>query len=161
MNYKSREILDVFHAHAYTDNEDTFARNHIHGLSSLYLYENGYSSFDALLYAFKLWIHEKNYLSIFANGSQKECKALSLNIADIGLPQWNVRNEEAYHQVASKFKKLSIPILHVKCPKEAHSSFHGPCIKNNTDGELAKARHGYHCSLYDVFELYLCYVMTD
>ena len=161
MNYKTREIVDVFHAHAYTEIGDTFSRNHIHGLSKTFLFEKGFSSFEELVNAFKIWLRSKNHLSIFANGAHNECKSLSLNIADIGLPQWSIRKDEAYHQVASKFKKLSIPINHVQCPKDAHAWFHGPFRKNDTVGELAKARHGYHCSLYDAYELYLCYVMTD
>ena len=162
MNYSTREIVDVFHGHAYTDDGDTFSRNHVHGLSQSFLFDKGCSTLEELIADFKQWLSGKNYLTIFGHNPQTEMQMLCLNIADIGLPPWSLRKDEAYHEVALKFKKLNIPINRVRCPKEAHAWFHGPCyMKNKTDGELAKARHGYHCSLYDAYELYLCYVMTD
>lgn len=161
VNYTTREIVDVFHGHAYTDIGDTFSRNHVHGLSQTFLFEKGFSSLQELISSFKYWLSGKNYLTIFGHSPHTEIQALSLNIADIGLPPWSVRKDEAYHEVALKFKKLNIPINRVRCPKEAHTWFHGPCPKSHADGELAKARHGYHCSLYDAYELYLCYVLTD
>ena len=61
MCYNTHEIIDVFHEYAKTDDNDTFARSHIHGLNMDYLKRHGHSSEQSLIRVFKNWLKNKNY----------------------------------------------------------------------------------------------------
>lgn len=160
MNALTREIVDVYHAHARTIDGDFYARRHIHGLNVLYLNAHGFHSESQLIQDFKKWLRGKDILVMYANDPTKEKTVLNLTIKDMELPPWKQRVSMHAHQTAVAFKKNSVPILNKSCPKDAHSAFVGYPVYRNTATELAKRSHGFHCSLYDVFELYLYYV-TD
>ena len=162
MRLHDRQIVDAFHGYAYTTQDDAWARKRIHGLSLSFLKERGYSSEAELVTVFKSWLRHKNYLNIFSNGPQKEQKALSLNVFDLPLPPWIERHNQPYHVVAQCFKDINIRLLGKSCCREAHSAFEG-FDRNQADDSLtmlAKERHGYHCSLYDCIELYLCFILS-
>ena len=157
MNCLTREIVDVYHKHAKMDRADWWARHHIHGLDPYFLQTCGVASEDELLKEFKQWLHGKDILAFYANDPQKEDKALGLVIYDMGLPIWKERVKSWPYQMARKFKDESIPVFNKSCDKTAHSAFRGyPFCR--TDTELAKFNHGYHCALYDAYELYLTYL---
>ena len=160
MNALTREIMDVYHAYAKCDFGDTYARRHIHGLSVSHLNANGFPNEKTLIDNFKKWLRGKDILVMYANDPSKEKTILNLPIKDINLPIWKERVAMFTHQTARAFKKNSVPVLNKSCPKEAHSAYLGFPLRRNTDTELAKSSYGYHCSLYDSFELYLHYV-TD
>ena len=162
MRLHDRQIVDVFHAHAYTTEKDEWARKRIHGLSLTFLKEHGYSSEAELVSVFKNWLRPKHYLNVFANAPLKERKVLSLNICDIALPCWVERHNQPYHQIAQCLKNINVSFLEKSCCREAHSAFVG-FDKTHTDKSLtmkAKERHGYHCSLYDCIEMYLCFILS-
>ena len=162
MDYNTREIVDVYHAYAYTDELDWYARNHVHGLSLDYLKKYGHPCTEALHVDFKNWLRPKNVIMIYANDPNKESRDLNLNICDIGLDKWLTRSTKPYHSVALCFKRLNIPILGTCCSAVAHSMYRGLANKRlNNCTDSAKEHHGYHCSLYDCYELYLCYITTD
>ena len=161
MDYDTREIIDVFHGHANCRESDTFARRHIHGLSTDFLLRKGYENTKNLIQAFKDWAETKNCILYYGNNPAKEINELKISVADIGLDQWMFRVDKPYHHVALYFKKHNIPILSKRCCKEAHSSYQRAYIRPFNKTDLAKERSGYHCSLYDCYEMYLCYVTTD
>jgi len=160
MNALTREIVDVYHAYAKCENADFYCRSHIHGLNTLYLKEFGFPNEKALIDNFKRWLRTKDVLVMYANDPTKEKTVLNLPIKDMELPKWTERVSMFTHQTALAFKKNSIPVLNKSCPKHAHNSFVGFPVMRDTPTQLAKRSHGYHCSLYDSFELYLVYV-TD
>ena len=155
VNRKTNAIIDVFHAFAETDSDDSFARRHIHGLNKRYLKKSGFPSEACLISVFKLWLAQKGDLQIFCNDAQKEQKSLGLKIGELKLLPWAERRHCASHVMALRYKELSIPILKESCTPAAHSDFVSAITSSsNHDTNIAKARHGYHCALYDVLELY-------
>jgi len=158
MNIVTRQIVDVFHQHAKAESPDFWARRHIHGLSPVYLNEFGVSDEATLIKNFKTWLQGKDVLVMYANDPKKESTSLNLPVKDMGLPQWSERAFLPYHQTALDYKKNFIPILNKRCCQEAHASFSNYRMKKQNKTEQAKFDHGFHCSLYDAYELYLCYV---
>lgn len=158
MNALTREIVDVYHAYANTENADFYSRDYIHGLSTSYLKQYGFPNEKALIDNFKMWLRSKDVLVMYANDPTKEKTALNLSIKDMELPKWAERASMFTHQTAVAFKNNSVPVLNKTCSKYAHSSFVGYPLARETPTLLAKRNHGYHCSLYDAFELYLAYV---
>ena len=158
MNVKTRQIVDVYHRHAKSDNCDFWSRLHVHGLSKLYLDKFGLPSEDALVQDFRKWLAGKDVLAMYANNPQKEKASLKLPIKDMGLPRWSERGFLSYHQTALCFERNFIPILDKRCCKDVHSSFSNYPMKKHSKTELAKHEFGFHCSLYDCYEMYLCYV---
>lgn len=160
MNCETRQIVDVYHGHANVVEieTDSWSRHHIHGLNPLFLYTHGFPSEDSLLQNFRSWLRGKDVLAMYGNNPSQEKFVLNLNILDMCLPQWIDRVDQAYHKVAFAFKKEFVPILDKRCCKEAHNNFTGYPLSRGTSTEFAKRSHGVHCSLYDTFELYLCYV---
>ena len=154
VNRNTNAIVDVFLGYAYTDEDDAFSRLHIHGLNKVYLKDFGFPSEDSLLTVFKIWLSRKRYIALFANDSRKESQALGLNFSDFKLAPWAERSHRASHQLALRYKELSIPILHAFCPSFAHSSFANAPSSPNAFSSIAKHRHGHHCALYDCLELY-------
>ena len=160
MDYETREIVDVFHGHAYTTEPDFYARNHIHGLSPTFLKETGYESPSKLIEVFSNWLRGKDYIFLYGNNPGREVKELQLYISDIGLDQWSMRSYKAYHEVAYYFKKHNIPICSTRCSEKAHSMYHSANVRPFNLSDTAKERHGHHCSLYDCYELYLFYITS-
>ena len=161
MDYDSRELVDAFHGYAQTSESDRFARKHIHGLNPDFLSRKGYSNAYKLITAFKEWLEGKNYAMCWGNAPAKEIQELKMYVADIGLDQWIHRDKKPYHCVAFSFKKHNIPILSKRCCAEAHSSFENVYVRPSNKTDAAKERWGHHCSFYDCYEMYLCYVTTD
>ena len=158
MNALTRQIVDVYHAHADTTHSDTWARYHVHGLNPLYLRDHGFPSEHALIQDFKMWLRGKDVLAIYANDPRKEAAILNLPIKDLELPRWADRVFQPYHQLALTFKRDFVPILDKRCSADAHSAFRKYPMRKLNETELAKRDFGVHCSLYDVYELYLAYV---
>lgn len=159
VNATSFEIMDVFHAYAQTTEADIFARKHIHGLNQDFVSLYGLPSESHLLLSFLEWLSKKSSVAVFANGPDKEQRALKLKIHDFKLTPWAVRQNNASHQIAIKYKELSIPLLNHSCPTIAHSSFVSPPPTSNSDTFLAKLKHGHHCAFYDIVELYFAWIM--
>ena len=161
MNAFTRQIVDVFHGHAFAKQSDWWARLHVHGLNKTFLERNGEYDDIALLQNFKNWLSRKNVLSLYANNPRKESDALDIVIEDIELPPWAERIYQPYHQMALSYKCEFIPILNKRCCFEAHSVFKRYPIRKLNETEIAKRDHGFHCSLYDAYELYLYYVSKN
>ena len=103
-------------------------------------------------------------VKVFANDATHERKTLDLKkyISDIGLPPWKDRIHNNYHIIANNMKQCDLPILNFcSCDKRRHNYFN-PFIYKKLDSETVKAKalHLHHCSLYDVYELYLFYKST-
>ena len=158
MNALTRQIVDVYHEHAMPDNPDQWARRHIHGLNEKFLQQHGFPNEETLLRDFKRWLRGKDVLSIYANAPSKEATALNLVIHDMNIPSWAERVYQSYHQTVLSFKNEFIPILDKRCCAEAHISFVKYPLKRLNETEIAKRDFGFHCSLYDAYELYLCYI---
>ena len=154
INRWTHEIVDVFHAFAFTEEEDEFARRHIHGLNKIYLKSKGFPDEATLLAAFKKWMERKSHENVFSNGAYKESKVLGIEVKEFKLLPWADRRHTASHKIAISFKEHCIPILGRKCIPTAHASFVTASASNNLFTNIAKARHGHHCALYDVIELY-------
>ena len=160
MNAFTRQIVDVYHAHATCHRADIWPRLHIHGLNPNYLERYGFPDEESLINDFKEWLRPKDVLSIYANNPAKEVGVLNMPIMDVGIPPWAERVYQSYHQMAIAFKSEFIPILDKRCCPEVHSCFKRYPIKRLSEGEIAKRDHGFHCALYDTYELYLCYISS-
>ena len=158
MNAWTKQIVDVYHAHAFSHQSDLWARTHIHGLALSFLNNHGFRDEEALIQNFKRWLVQKDIVSLYANGPGKESEVLNIPISDIGLPPWADRIYQPYHQMALSFKREFIPILDKRCCFEAHAAFTHYNMKRLNETEIAKSSHGFHCSLYDAYELYLSYI---
>ena len=159
MNQETHAIMDVFHAYARTEEEDTFARSHVHGLNKDYVILLGFASEAELVEEFKSWLSSKPYIALFANGAHKEAQMLNMTVCDFNLAPWAERQHHASHKIAIRYKELSIPICGRKCSPYAHSSYVSPPACANAFTALAKSCHGYHCALYDCVELYFQHIL--
>ena len=160
MDSKSHEIVDVFHAYAHCEEDDTYSRQHIHGLNPTVYKASGFPSEESLIGMFKLWLGHKHHpYSIVANNPRKESEALCLTISDLRLAPWAERKDNASHQIALRYKELSVSILGRRCSQAAHSCFISAPSSPNALSSVAKARHGFHCALYDAVELYFEWMM--
>ena len=154
VNRNTHEIANVFLGYAYTDEDDEFARQHVHGLNRSYTKEYGYPSHIGLIQGFKDWLAYIPNALIFCNGAEREKRTLDLDIREFKLLPWAERKDCASHKVALAYKELTIPIRGRRCDQKAHSCFRSAPSSPNASASIAKARHGYHCALYDVMELY-------
>lgn len=159
MNALTRQIVDVYHGHATSSCFcDSWARSHIHGLNTCFLRQCGFPNQGTLIYDFKHWLRGKDVLAMYANNPGKEADVLNLPIKDMGLPPWAERMHQSYHQMARTYKNEFIPILNKRCCAEAHAAFTKYPLKRLSETEIAKRDYGFHCALYDAYELYLCYI---
>lgn len=161
VNTQTQEIVNVFLGYAMTDKNDDFSRNHVHGLDLSFLEREGFHSEDDLINAYKDWLAPKLYSKIISNGPDKESKALKVPIVNYPLLPWKDRGNEMSHQLALRFKKLGVSIIGRQCLPSTHASFIcAPYCKNEKSFET-KAKHEYHCALYDTYELYLHYMFYE
>lgn len=160
MNASTRQIVDVYHAYAATTDDDFWARKRIHGLNPCFLLHNGFPTEAALIHDFRSWLQGKDILVMFANDPVKEQTSLELKVHDMELPPWAERITQASHEVSLAFKNNFIPVLDKRCCQAAHNKFVGYHLFKENATEVAKSTHGFHCSLYDAYELYLTYVMN-
>ena len=161
---RKKRVLDVFHAYGNYSAGDHFARDHIHGLSENFLLNHSIGSESDLIEAFMTWLKPKTYVkALYANNPAKEASLLGLPIIDFPLPKWVDRQYEPFHLEALSLKNHSHCFASMSCPKSAHSQFLYPIKHNNPETMLAKEKHGFHCSFYDVVELYcaFCYKCED
>ena len=158
MNAWTKQIVDVYHAHAFSHQTDLWARLHIHGLNLHFLKSHGFRDEETLIQDFKRWLVGKNVVNLYANNPVKESEVLNMPITDIGLPPWADRIYQPYHQMALTYKREYVPILDKRCCFEAHAAFTHYNMKRLNETEIAKRGHGFHCSLYDAYELYLSYI---
>lgn len=158
MNAFTMQIVDVYHAHAKSYQSDWWSRLHVHGLNRNFLNHHGFPDEESLMQDFKEWLAPKDVMTMYANDPSKENEVLNLNIKDIRIPPWADRIYQPYHQMALTYKNDFIPILDKRCCNEAHSMFKRYPMKRLSETEIAKRDYGFHCSLYDAYELYLCYV---
>jgi hypothetical protein len=158
MNAMTRQIVDVYHSHAVSSQPDYFARFHIHGLDPTFLSKNGFPNEETLIRDFKRWLRSKDILAMYANDPQKESSILNISIKDMEIPPWQERIKQCYHQMTKIFKQSFIPILNKRCCPEAHAAFKYYPMKRLSETEIAKRDFAFYCSLYDEYELYLCYI---
>lgn len=158
INALTKQIVDVYHQHANSEVQDFWPRLHIHGLSKVFLKNHALPDEEALIQDFKKWLRGKDVLAMYANNPDKEKQCLGLPIKDMPLPKWSERTNQPYHRMAHSFKNNFIPILDKRCCSAAHASFSNYKMKRDSESELAKYQFGFHCSLYDAYELYLYYV---
>lgn len=161
MDVNTLEVVSVYHKFAFSHG-DTWCRRNIHGLNLDFLHRFGFANEDELLNDFKLWTHNKNIKMVYENGISLSTLKVFKSCQNLPLSNWTVRIHEDYHKLAYKLKMLESEIHGVNCTAHVHSMFrpYGR-IKNNfppKDSVLAKESHGYHCALYDAYELVLFYL---
>lgn len=160
MDCKSHKIVDVFHSYARTEDDDTFARRHIHGLNPSGFETNDFPTEDTLVRVFKIWLHQRPCkYTLVANDPRKEANTLGVTILDLKLAPWTERNNRASHQIALRYKELSVSIRGRSCSQAAHSCFVSALPSSNIISSMAKEKHGFHCALYDAVELYFEWLM--
>lgn len=160
MDNESFQIISVFHKHAECHpKDDKWSRKHIHGLNRNYLSNSGYSNENDLVTACYNWLKSFKVVVLYANNPSKERKLFpKYSVFDMFLPSWEDRMNQPYHVLAHRFKFLNVPILNTRCSAYVHAEYlnkrwMGPSLK-----DMAKVLHGYHCSLYDCYELYLFFL---
>ena len=112
MNAETRQIVDVYHAHARRTVPDDWAVKHIHGLSDSFLNTYGFLNEESLINDFRNWRRGKDVLAFYGNNPGKEKQLLGIRILDMCIPQWSERVHHPSHRVAQRFKQESIPVLH-------------------------------------------------
>ena len=154
--------MDVFHAHANINEEnDSFSRKAIHGLNLDFLHRCGFPSEDELASAFRVWMSRRQIDFVFANGPRKEADYLNMEICHFPLPIWRDRPFDAAHQLALSCKRHETPVGMTACTREIHNAYHpSPPQSNASPGVIARYDFGYHCSLYDSYELYLAMLLN-
>ena len=166
-----KKIVDVFHHHVrypvngdsqFIIDNDSFSRQHVHGLNLDFLSTHGLESECDLIELFHKWLSNHYPIDgILAHAPHKERQLLSLPIIiDVGLKSWAERDFLSSHALALARKMNCTSVKGVSC-KDAHSSFIGWKPKNvhaPTSGDIVKMNFSHHCSLYDCFECFLHYV---
>ena len=156
------EILDVFHELVQVDKDvDAWARDHVHGLNEDWLSLNGWKFENSLVTVFKSWLKSKNFVLLFGNNPTTERRKFNINMCDLHLPPWVDRQNKPYHILAKKFKELNVAFLGKSCHSLAHSKYLRPAPCANQATFIAKWNHGYHCALYDCYELYLHFLLNE
>ena len=155
---KSKIINDIFHEYGDYSPSDYFARKHVHGLSEDFLTKHSIGPESKLIQAFLTWVRPKRIKAIYANNPGKESTVLGIPIQNFSLHNWVDRQHQSYHQMSLKLKSNGYPIFQqFVCPKAAHNMYVCPPVHKNPEIAYVKQKHGYHCSLYDVMELYLAF----
>ena len=150
-------IIDVFHAHANVPfgRDDNWARRNIHGLNLDFLNNHGFPTEHELQAAFHVWYSKRNSVINFVNNPGKESKFLNIKLSDVQLPIWIERVNTPAHQIALAFKRHETPIGNATCFSSIHNCY-SPDYNNSMDKRTcAKKEWGFHCSLYDAYEVYL------
>ena len=157
----NKNVVDVFHNYAYCPwDQDGWSRKHIHGLNPDLLVDSAYANEHLLIDAFLTWLSKFNVFIIYANNPRSESIKLGLTICDIGLPDWAERVKHDYHTIPHFYKMNNEDYdLNISCHDIMHSCYETtPIYSHMTPNQIAKAKHGWHCSLADAFELYLFYL---
>ena len=162
MSVETLQLLDVYHEFAKPKCSDAWARRHVHGLNkNLHEIVNAFETPEALIRDFKDWTRGMNVLTVYANNPMKEQKELDWPIRDIGLPNWEDRDTLPSHEIALGMKKRWLPVLNRRCSAVVHKEFEFFPVYRGRKSELAKARWGCHCPLYECFEMMLEYSVTS
>ena len=153
------QICAVYHKFAACEPfQDMWSRRYIHGLDFGRLYQHGFTNEQELLCDFKSWLSQFNVQDIYANNCVRERQLLNMNVKDVGLPNWVERVKHRYHNIPQFCKKYGQPIFNVICDEDNHRIFQRRDILPSMKlCDKLKYAHGYHCSLADVYELYLFY----
>lgn len=154
------KIVDVYHAYAACrTTDDSFCRRHLHGLEVHILHSIGFPHETALTTNFQQWLASKSVDNIFANDPKKERQLFpNLCVQDVGLPVWVARVGLRAYQVALEAKRFQLPIKDTVCGSWVHGAFQSAVRSNKrnpTDTDMLKIYHGFHCSLYDSYMIYL------
>ena len=160
MDNETHRIVSVYHKHADCDPSlDFWARQNIHGLNVKYLSQCGFPNETVLIADFEKWLQSLNIKCMFANNPAKERHMLpKYEVFDILLPPWEKRIDMSYHEVANRFKELNLPVSSAQCSTYIHNQY---CRSRffTTNSQVLKSLHGYHCSLFDCYEMYLFYLL--
>ena len=159
MNKETENILDVYHkfANIRRPNVDWYASKYIHGLRPAFLAEHGFQNQRQLKRDFKLWLKTKSVHKIYVNDPTCERGIPKPYVVeDIRLPIWKDRVRKESHVMAQNLQDSNIAFFtDAKCFREAHSNYEPLIYFRNR----VKNGHSFHCSLYDVYELFLYYCM--
>ena len=152
------EIKDSYHAFAQSEINDSFSRYYVHGLNANFLRHNGFPCEADLIQNFKSWLDSKPHVALFGQNPHRESKVLNVKINDMTLGSWSKRRYEPWHRMVKRFKDHMVAFAGKRCSHAAHSSFRKPPDCSSFMTYVAKMEHGFHCALYDAFELYLYYL---
>ena len=159
VDIKDLSIVDIYHKFAYARG-DMWARRNIHGLNPNFLYTFGFRNASLLLEDFMNWKSNYDIVNVFENCPNSMSYHFFDNITDLRLPLWTVRVYENYNIIARRLKEFNGSVFHdTYCTGHVHS-FYKPYLTFNRCRNLTervKLQHGYHCALYDTYELYLFY----
>lgn len=76
MSIANRHMMDIYYAHAYSDEPNDWSHRCVHGLNSSYLKTHGFLNEESIVKDFKKWLLGHNMLGMFANEPKKEYKLL-------------------------------------------------------------------------------------
>ena len=163
MHTRTYKIIDIFLEYASFKksnsnfDDDNFCRRNVHGLNLKFLNNHGVESPEKLRDNFLEWYHDlyPKPSQIFANNPGDEVKFLGLEIENLPLPKWIDRQFTPTHLCSRIAKYASRSFLGVSCDMNCAHSSYKPFLKARKESDIARRRHGVHCALYDVYELYL------
>ena len=150
------DILKVYHKFAYASG-DNWSRRNIHGLNTDYLYNFGFSNANLLVNDFRKCISDYRVVKVFENCPNSVSYDIFHYIEDLRLPEWTTRVNQRYHILANRLKDSNCQIYNVKCNSNIHSSYrpYKTLRSCRNESERVKLQHGFHCALFDAYELYL------
>ena len=159
MSPSKNTIVNIYHNFGFCSSDtDVWARKHIHGLDPEILIDIAFPNESLLIKDFKTWLSQFHVINAYGNNTFRESCKLNLSITDIGLPLWSERVKHNYHKIPNQYKLYNEPFNFLACDSERHRLYVRPNVSLcRTLCQKAKALHGWHCSLADVFELYLFY----
>ena len=154
------EIVGVYHAYASCKpTDDIFCRRHLHGLDLRVLFTFGFPNESDLIADFQRWLSAYPVETILANDPKKERQLFPhLRVKDVKLPIWVARVGLPAYRLALQAKHQQLPILGAVCGAWVHSAFVSSVRSKRSipcDTDILKRNHGFHCSLYDSFMIYL------
>lgn len=155
-------IIDIYHKFAYASG-DTWSRRNIHGINTDVTYHFAFRNERKLQNDFENWKSNYNIIKVFENSPNEMTHHFFDNVIDLKLPPWEDRVNQRYHLMANRLKDGNAVIDATICPTKCSSHIHSLYKPYKTLrrcknlSERLKLQHGFHCSLYDAFELYLFY----
>ena len=161
MRESDQTVVSVYHRFAYCPpHKDEWSRRHVHGLDPSILIHIGFVNETYLISDFKRWLSGFHIVKILGNDSEREAATLQLHIDNLYLPCWVDRVRQDYHMHCDQKKFRDEMIFDMAiCFGERHHLYRPPshCNTRNKATYIAKLSSRWHCSLYDVYELYLYY----
>ena len=158
----ANRVESVFHIFPRVDDQrglanDWYARKYIHGLPI----SKGLHGVADWRRKWSEWRSRRSHYPLMANAGAKEAMVFNEQVINHSLQEWVVRATDTRHIFARYAKQRQWAVGGICCAKINHCKYvqsRSPTKTLSLRGQ-AKAVHGYHCALYDAWEVAMDFVM--